>query len=228
MDGCDYIWRFFPSYLKAAEAMDEERAGRFLMALARYGCEGIEPDFGGDGWLESAFEAARPNLDRSIEACANGRRGGRGRRKSEPVENVENPVENPGPGSSMGKSDDDNLNMNEKDPLNPSLNPPLNPAENQRERERERDQVREKEIAGHQDQTGDGPGSCNGPATPSLEEVRAEAARSGYMWADLDAFAESLRAMPPGTDWKLELAKTDMAAWGEANGMEMADVGEVV
>lgn len=207
-------FQFFPSYSRASASMDAERKLCFEEAMELFGCYGVEPEFlfAGDGWLSSTFEAVRVSLDRSRKGCINGRKGGRPREKPE-----EELVENSDDGDGKGV-----LTLSEKGLKGSGEG--FKPKEKKRKEKNEE----RKEIGSPSDQTGDGPDSPDGPATPSPEEVRAEAAIKGYVSVDLDAFMESLSSMPPGTDWEWQLAVADIEAWNERRGMDVVDVGEVV
>lgn len=225
-------FQFFPSYSMAAKSMDAERRLCFFEAIEIYGCYGVEPGFlfAGDGWLESAFEAMRVSLDRSRKGCINGRKGGRPRKKAESKSDT----------SCAGKMQEDESSADDDDGDGPVENSGNSDGEGvltlsekglkgfgngfkPKEKKRKESNKEKKSNSNSANQQGDGP-DIQYLATPSRDELRAEAAARGFVSVDLDAFAESLPSMPPGTEWRAELAAADLAAWEEKHGAAMEAV----
>lgn len=71
---------FYRSYYEAAKMLPEEEQGAFLMAVAEYAFDGVEPDF--DGMEAMAFILIKPNIDASVKATENGKGGGRPPKKA--------------------------------------------------------------------------------------------------------------------------------------------------
>lgn len=78
---------FFESYTRALMRIPEEareQRAELALAIVEYGALGIEPDFGTNWPLASAFDLARPNLDSSVKNYLNGKKGGRPRKSASP------------------------------------------------------------------------------------------------------------------------------------------------
>lgn len=77
-------FKFWDSYYDALRMLgDDERRGRFVMALCSYVFDGEEPDFGGDEVMAFGFQLvatqARQSMEISRAAREAGMRGGRPR-----------------------------------------------------------------------------------------------------------------------------------------------------
>ena len=77
-------FKFWDSYYDALRMLgDDERRGRFVMALCSYVFDGSEPDFGGDEVMAFGFQLvatqARQSMEISRAAREAGMRGGRPR-----------------------------------------------------------------------------------------------------------------------------------------------------
>lgn len=155
---------FYKSYYDAALMLPEEQRGEFLMGIASYAFEGVEPAF--DGMCAMAFILIKPNIDASVRASENGKGGGRPPKKKN------------------GKAD---KKPSGKDSEKPPLKPPLKPnektnskthAETDKEIDRELDMdielEKETEIE-HSDPF-----------------EYAESAQAGFPWECLAAFNEAI------------------------------------
>lgn len=69
----------YSSFFKTVNKMPPEEQVRFVMKTLRYGAYNDEPEF---GWqLESAFEASRVSIEQSRDRIADGKKGGRPKKK---------------------------------------------------------------------------------------------------------------------------------------------------
>lgn len=72
-----FTW--FPKLMRQLDAMPDDMAGEFALAVLRYGTYGTEPDL--DGWaLKAIFEGMRDDIDNSVSSRRTGRKGGRPKR----------------------------------------------------------------------------------------------------------------------------------------------------
>lgn len=217
-------WRFFTSFWLGLEPMPDELQLKCFRAVALYGCFGEEPEWEpGEEWGKSWFEAVRPNVDRSVSACNRGRKGGRPRKSESKddssgdanMQEDESSTENAEPVENSNDNDAVSLKPNRKEVKSYSESGFYQTeAETEAETETERDR---NSNSGSSNQNG-GRMDIQYPAPPSRDEVRGRAAEKGYVYVDIDAFMESLPEMPPGTEWRDELARADLDAWNERHG----------
>lgn len=70
-------FKFWDSYYDALRMLgDDERRGRFVMALCSYVFDGVEPDFGGDEVMAFGFQLVATQAMESKELAARKREGG--------------------------------------------------------------------------------------------------------------------------------------------------------
>jgi len=75
---------FYKSFYDALQHLPDEDRGVVAVAILDYAFSGIEPTL--SGVLAGYFDLMRPNIDKAIQRyearVANGKRGGRGNKKS--------------------------------------------------------------------------------------------------------------------------------------------------
>lgn len=74
---------FYESWIDAAMCLPEEDADRVIVAIAKYGCKGIEPQL--DGAAQAVFLMAKPLVDANEAKRAAGSKGGRPKKEPAPV-----------------------------------------------------------------------------------------------------------------------------------------------
>lgn len=105
-------FKFFASFLEAAELLPEKDRGNFLYAVAKYGIEGVEIPLKRS--LQSHWALIKPNLDTSRKYQSYGEKGGRPQKP--PLEKSESPFwdfEKPDKDMDTNKDRDGNMNGNE-------------------------------------------------------------------------------------------------------------------
>lgn len=108
-------FKFFRSYYEAAKLLTDEAAqGAFLMALAGYALDGIEPDISGPSG--AMFLLARPNLDASNRKAEAGKIGGTNKQTaSKPQANDKQNASKPQANRKQSRSDKGIRNKEEGD-----------------------------------------------------------------------------------------------------------------
>lgn len=72
-------FQVWPSYYDAVSKLPDEQRLAVYDAMFAYGVDGVEPEF--DNYVcEAIFTLIRPNIDNSIKAIENGRKGGKSKR----------------------------------------------------------------------------------------------------------------------------------------------------
>ena len=99
-------FKFWDSYYDALRMLgDDERRGRFVMALCSYVFDGTEPDFGGDDVMAFGFQLVATQAKQSMEIARAAREGGIKSGKSRREKASSNPVRK---GVRKGLSNDKN------------------------------------------------------------------------------------------------------------------------